>query len=156
MARRRDGSPVQAGEAPGAQSLGRFLWTAKDDPSGAKKRQINHHNQHVHLQSLLASQTGLSPYLRFGCLSTRLFYHALSDLYRWLLLISMVWYDYGMIGIIAFQRGSSTTPSLISFGPHYIYMWSGNLVRFPDWLRRVSRGTWLHETLLKPPLSSGR
>ena len=33
-------------------------------------------------QSLLASQTGLSPYLRFGCLSTRLFYHALSDLYR--------------------------------------------------------------------------
>jgi len=33
-------------------------------------------------QSLLASQTGLSPYLRFGCLSTRLFYHALADLYR--------------------------------------------------------------------------
>ena len=33
-------------------------------------------------QSLLASQTGLSPYLRFGCLSTRLFYHTLSDLYR--------------------------------------------------------------------------
>jgi len=33
-------------------------------------------------QSLLASQTGLSPYLRFGCLSTRLFYHALLDLYR--------------------------------------------------------------------------
>ena len=104
VARRRDGSPVQAGEAPGAQGLGRFLWTAKDDPSGAKKRQINHHNQHVHLQSLLASQTGLSPYLRFGCLSTRLFYHALSDLYRWLLLISMVWYDYGMIGIIAFHK----------------------------------------------------
>jgi len=33
-------------------------------------------------QSLLASTTGLSPYLRFGCLSTRLFYHALGDLYR--------------------------------------------------------------------------
>ena len=33
-------------------------------------------------QSLLPSQTGLSPYLRFGCLSTRLFYHALGDLYR--------------------------------------------------------------------------
>ena len=47
VARRRDGSPVQAGEAPGAQSLGRFLWTAKDDPSGAKKRQINLDNQHV-------------------------------------------------------------------------------------------------------------
>ncbi|XP_073944067.1 cryptochrome-1-like [Choristoneura fumiferana] len=32
-------------------------------------------------QSLLASQTGLSPYLRFGCLSTRLFYYQLSELY---------------------------------------------------------------------------
>lgn len=27
------------------------------------------------------SQTGLTPYLRFGCLSARLFYHQLSDLY---------------------------------------------------------------------------
>uniref|UniRef100_A0A0A9YAC5 Cryptochrome-1 n=1 Tax=Lygus hesperus TaxID=30085 RepID=A0A0A9YAC5_LYGHE len=33
-------------------------------------------------QSLHASQTGLSPYLRFGCLSTRLFYYQLNDLYR--------------------------------------------------------------------------
>lgn len=33
-------------------------------------------------QSLLASTTGLSPYLRFGCLSTRLFYHELTDLYK--------------------------------------------------------------------------
>lgn len=33
-------------------------------------------------QSLLPSQTGLSPYLRFGCLSTRLFYYELSDLYQ--------------------------------------------------------------------------
>uniref|UniRef100_A0A182ISA3 Photolyase/cryptochrome alpha/beta domain-containing protein n=1 Tax=Anopheles atroparvus TaxID=41427 RepID=A0A182ISA3_ANOAO len=33
-------------------------------------------------QSLLASQTGLSPYLRFGCLSTRLFYSQLTDLYK--------------------------------------------------------------------------
>lgn len=33
-------------------------------------------------QSLLASQTGLSPYLRFGCLSTRLFYYQLTDLYK--------------------------------------------------------------------------
>ncbi len=32
-------------------------------------------------QSLLASQTGVSPYLRFGCLSTRLFYYQLSGLY---------------------------------------------------------------------------
>ncbi|CAG4922585.1 unnamed protein product [Colias eurytheme] len=33
-------------------------------------------------QSLLASQTGLSPYLRFGCLSTRLFYYQLTELYK--------------------------------------------------------------------------
>lgn len=33
-------------------------------------------------KALLASQTGLSPYLRFGCLSARLFYHQLADLYR--------------------------------------------------------------------------
>lgn len=33
-------------------------------------------------QSLLASQTGLSPFLRFGCLSTRLFYYQLTELYQ--------------------------------------------------------------------------
>ncbi|XP_076331466.1 cryptochrome-1-like isoform X1 [Tachypleus tridentatus] len=33
-------------------------------------------------QSLLPSQTGLSPYLRFGCLSARLFYQQLADLYK--------------------------------------------------------------------------
>merc|ERR1719232_2385690 len=33
-------------------------------------------------QSLYASPAGLSPYLRFGCLSTRLFYHMLAILYR--------------------------------------------------------------------------
>lgn len=33
-------------------------------------------------QSLLASQTGLSPYLRFGCLSVRLFHQQLTDLYK--------------------------------------------------------------------------
>lgn len=32
-------------------------------------------------QSLLASRYGLSPYLRFGCLSTRNFYHRLTRLY---------------------------------------------------------------------------
>lgn len=32
-------------------------------------------------QSLLASQTGLSPYLRFGCLSTRLFYYQLTGIF---------------------------------------------------------------------------
>ena len=33
-------------------------------------------------QSLLASQTGLSPYLRFGCLSVRLFHQQLTSLYK--------------------------------------------------------------------------
>ncbi|CAG7829298.1 unnamed protein product [Allacma fusca] len=33
-------------------------------------------------RSLLASQTGVSPYLRFGCLSPKLFYHQLTALYR--------------------------------------------------------------------------
>ena len=33
-------------------------------------------------QSLYASPCGLSPYLRFGCLSTKQFYHLLGDLYR--------------------------------------------------------------------------
>lgn len=33
-------------------------------------------------QSLMASQTGVSPYLRFGCLSPRLFYYQLDGLYR--------------------------------------------------------------------------
>lgn len=33
-------------------------------------------------ESLLASRTGLTPYLRFGCLSTRLFFSELNDLYQ--------------------------------------------------------------------------
>lgn len=33
-------------------------------------------------QSLLASRTGLAPYLRFGCLSTRLFFSELNNLYQ--------------------------------------------------------------------------
>uniref|UniRef100_A0AC11CAN6 Cryptochrome circadian regulator 2 n=5 Tax=Ovis TaxID=9935 RepID=A0AC11CAN6_SHEEP len=36
----------------------------------------------MNASSLLASPTGLSPYLRFGCLSCRLFYYRLWDLYR--------------------------------------------------------------------------
>lgn len=35
----------------------------------------------MNANSLLASPTGLSPYLRFGCLSCRLFYFKLTDLY---------------------------------------------------------------------------
>lgn len=33
-------------------------------------------------QSLMSNQTGVSPYLRFGCLSVRLFYWKLTELYR--------------------------------------------------------------------------
>lgn len=36
----------------------------------------------MNANSLLASPTGLSPYLRFGCLSCRLFYFKLTDFYR--------------------------------------------------------------------------
>ncbi|XP_074597049.1 (6-4)-photolyase [Brevipalpus obovatus] len=39
--------------------------------------------QHITARSLFAaSHTSLSPYLRFGCLSARLLYHELSNLYR--------------------------------------------------------------------------
>ena len=40
-------------------------------------------------QSLLASQTGLSPYLRFGCLSVRLFHQQLTNLYKKVVLCSL-------------------------------------------------------------------
>ncbi|KAM4617659.1 cryptochrome-2 isoform 2-T5 [Discoglossus pictus] len=36
----------------------------------------------MNANSLLASPTGLSPYLRFGCLSCRLFYYRLQELYQ--------------------------------------------------------------------------
>lgn len=36
----------------------------------------------MNANSLLATPTGLSPYLRFGCLSCRLFYFKLTDLYK--------------------------------------------------------------------------
>ena len=67
--------------------LERKAWVAsfglpKMTPQVLQMIKSHKNHQHVDLQSLLASQTGLSPYLRFGCLSTRLFYHALSDLYR--------------------------------------------------------------------------
>ena len=39
-------------------------------------------HQKIKPQSLLTAQTGLSCYLRFGCLSSRLFYHSLNDLYK--------------------------------------------------------------------------
>lgn len=42
----------------------------------------NFERPRMNATSLLASPTGLSPYLRFGCLSCRLFYFKLTDLYR--------------------------------------------------------------------------
>ncbi|XP_020497566.1 cryptochrome-1b [Labrus bergylta] len=41
----------------------------------------NFESPRMNANSLLASPTGLSPYLRFGCLSCRLFYSKLTDLY---------------------------------------------------------------------------
>ncbi|GAB1295433.1 Cryptochrome-1 [Apodemus speciosus] len=45
----------------------------------------NFERPRMNANSLLASPTGLSPYLRFGCLSCRLFYFKLTDLYKKLL-----------------------------------------------------------------------
>lgn len=43
----------------------------------------------MNANSLLASPTGLSPYLRFGCLSCRLFYYRLWDLYKKVRVVSL-------------------------------------------------------------------
>ncbi|KAK6482689.1 cryptochrome-1-like isoform X4 [Huso huso] len=42
----------------------------------------NFERPRMNANSLLASPTGLSPYLRFGCLSCHLFYFKLTDLYK--------------------------------------------------------------------------
>ncbi|XP_075693136.1 cryptochrome-2 [Rhinoderma darwinii] len=42
----------------------------------------NYERPRMNANSLLASSTGLSPYLRFGCLSCRLFYYRLQELYQ--------------------------------------------------------------------------
>ena len=42
----------------------------------------NFERPRMNANSLLASPTGLSPYLRFGCLSCRLFYFKQTDLYK--------------------------------------------------------------------------
>lgn len=44
-------------------------------------RQANSEDSQTNPSSLLASPTGLSPYLRFGCLSCRLVYMKFTDLY---------------------------------------------------------------------------
>ncbi|KAF3822028.1 hypothetical protein GH733_007402 [Mirounga leonina] len=51
-----------------------------DDTYGAWV--ANYERPRMNANSLLASPTGLSPYLRFGCLSSRLFYYRLWDLYK--------------------------------------------------------------------------
>lgn len=48
----------------------------------------NFERPRMNANSLLASTTGLSPYLRFGCLSCRLFYFKLTDLYKKVQLLS--------------------------------------------------------------------
>ncbi|TNN80057.1 Cryptochrome-1 [Liparis tanakae] len=50
--------------------MGRCAWVA------------NFERPRMNANSLLTSPTGLSPYLRFGCLSCRLFYFKLTELYR--------------------------------------------------------------------------
>ncbi|XP_066556642.1 cryptochrome-2 isoform X2 [Amia ocellicauda] len=42
----------------------------------------NFERPRINAYSLMASPTGLSPYLRFGCISCRLFYYNLLELYR--------------------------------------------------------------------------
>uniref|UniRef100_A0A8C5QEW6 Cryptochrome circadian regulator 2 n=1 Tax=Leptobrachium leishanense TaxID=445787 RepID=A0A8C5QEW6_9ANUR len=42
----------------------------------------NYEKPRMNANSLLASPTGLSPYLRFGCLSCKLFYYRLRELYQ--------------------------------------------------------------------------
>uniref|UniRef100_A0A4X2KR43 Cryptochrome-2 n=1 Tax=Vombatus ursinus TaxID=29139 RepID=A0A4X2KR43_VOMUR len=42
----------------------------------------NYERPRMNATSLMASPTGLSPYLRFGCLSCRLFYYRLWELYK--------------------------------------------------------------------------
>ncbi|XP_077318083.1 cryptochrome-2 isoform X2 [Lithobates pipiens] len=48
-----------------------------------RKAWVAHYERpRMNANSLLASPTGLSPYLRFGCLSCRLFYYRLRELYQ--------------------------------------------------------------------------
>ncbi|XP_054273675.1 cryptochrome-1-like isoform X2 [Macrosteles quadrilineatus] len=68
------GSPTwQGGETEALARLERHLQRKAWVASFAKPK--------MSPQSLLASPCGLSPYLRFGCLSTRNFYHRLTRLY---------------------------------------------------------------------------
>ncbi|XP_046667864.1 cryptochrome-1-like [Homalodisca vitripennis] len=68
-------SPVwQGGETEALARLERHLQRKAWVASFAKPK--------MSPSSLLASPCGLSPYLRFGCLSTRTFYHQLTQLYK--------------------------------------------------------------------------
>ncbi len=64
-------------------------------------------------QSLLASQTGISPYLRFGCLSVRLFHQQLTDLYKKVrhhlhLYATQLVSNPSLVGFTADQEGAAT------------------------------------------------
>ncbi|XP_015587789.1 cryptochrome-1 isoform X1 [Cephus cinctus] len=61
-------------------------------------------------QSLLPSQTGLSPYLRFGCLSTRLFYYQLTDLYKKVRFVIMRGFYHFQIITLYFQIKKTVPP----------------------------------------------
>lgn len=74
------GHPLTAPPSRHGASLADFVTFSP--PSLLQAWVANFERPRMNANSLLASPTGLSPYLRFGCLSCRLFYFKLTDLYR--------------------------------------------------------------------------
>uniref|UniRef100_A0A8C5ZHK5 Cryptochrome circadian regulator 2 n=1 Tax=Marmota marmota marmota TaxID=9994 RepID=A0A8C5ZHK5_MARMA len=64
------------------EGLGPAVWQGGETEALARAWVANYERPRMNANSLLASPTGLSPYLRFGCLSCRLFYYRLWDLYK--------------------------------------------------------------------------
>ncbi|KAK2490289.1 hypothetical protein MC885_009900 [Smutsia gigantea] len=65
------------------EGLGPTVWQGGETEALARlDKHLERKRPRMNANSLLASPTGLSPYLRFGCLSCRLFYYRLWDLYR--------------------------------------------------------------------------
>lgn len=60
----------------------------------------NFERPQLNANSLLASSIGLSPYLRFGCLSSRLFYLKLTEVYKEVLTQSIKQTNKPLFGII--------------------------------------------------------
>lgn len=67
-------------------------------------------------QSLLASPTGLSPYLRFGCLSTRLFYHELTGAFVRYDIFSQIWMIAYLIFTDLYKKLKNACPPLSFHG----------------------------------------